>query len=204
MRFGLDNPDQYRLAFRLWDARHKAGLASAEKPSAVGMQAFATLDRLVAEGIATGVFRAAGGPARGTAEALWATIHRLGARLIAHPISAGWKPINRSKRIPRYCCKGLVAPGLRTPASRRSPGRRKSSRHQPDRGGCSLKPVRQRMHTPPDPPRCSPQRVWFLISRLRSLAPRIGSSAIRHSPTRPPRHDIRHVQQVSDRQTQQP
>jgi AcrR family transcriptional regulator len=89
IQFGLDNPDEYRLAFLLRDAR-RGGEASAELGCrTVGAKAFGILETLVAEGVSAGAIKSLDGNGQATAQVLWAAIHGRVALLIAYP-DFGW------------------------------------------------------------------------------------------------------------------
>ncbi len=92
IRFGLDNPDEYRLAFLLRDGRRKTAQRLEEGHEApIELQVFADMERQVVAGLASGALRSADGSGRGTAQALWATIHGLVALRLAYP-DFGWLP----------------------------------------------------------------------------------------------------------------
>ena len=85
VRFGVENPDEYRLAFLLRDARRKAGMLPPEQRQTVGMQEFGVLENHIAEGLACGILRSSASSPKAFAQALWAAIHGLVALLLAYP-----------------------------------------------------------------------------------------------------------------------
>ena len=84
IRFGIDNPDEYRLAFRIRDGRQGSTDRGETKRQAVGFEVFATFEAHVASGLATGVLRSSGQSSRALAQAIWAAIHGLVALLLAY------------------------------------------------------------------------------------------------------------------------
>jgi AcrR family transcriptional regulator len=91
IRFGLENPDEYRLAFLLRDGRRKAPRSNDQEPPA-GLMVFAAVESRIASGLQTGALRTSGSSARGAAQALWAAIHGLVALQLAYP-DFGWVPV---------------------------------------------------------------------------------------------------------------
>ena len=85
IRFGVENPDEYRLAFLLRDARRKAGMIAPEQRQTVGIQEFSVLESHVAAGLACGVLHSSASSSKAVAQSLWASIHGLVALLIAYP-----------------------------------------------------------------------------------------------------------------------
>jgi AcrR family transcriptional regulator len=94
IRFGLDNPDEYRLAFMLRDGRRVPALLPADERKRIGFSVFAGMERQVARGLETGMLRSAGNSSVGAAQALWASIHGLVALLLAYP-DFGWIPVQK-------------------------------------------------------------------------------------------------------------
>jgi AcrR family transcriptional regulator len=92
IRFGFENPDEYRLAFLLRDARRKASRLPEEKRR-IGLEVFEAMETRIAEGFASGALRSPSGSAHGSAQALWAAIHGLVALLLAYP-EFGWVPLD--------------------------------------------------------------------------------------------------------------
>ena len=85
IRFGVENPDEYRLAFLLRDARRKAGMIAPEQRQTVGVEEFGVLEGHVANGLACGALRSSASSPKAVAQALWAAIHGLVALLLAYP-----------------------------------------------------------------------------------------------------------------------
>lgn len=84
IRFGIENPDEYRLAFRIRDGRQEtAGRIDPER-RVVGLEVFATFEAHVASGLASGVLRSCDRSSRALAQAIWAAIHGLVALLLAY------------------------------------------------------------------------------------------------------------------------
>ena len=52
--FGVENPDEYRLAFLLWDACRQADMFPSEKRQAAGLQELAVLENHIADGLGCG------------------------------------------------------------------------------------------------------------------------------------------------------
>lgn len=112
IRFGLDNPDEYRLAFLLRDGHRKAAHPLDEGHGMpIGLQVFAAMESRVAAGLASGALRSADGSGHGTAQALWAAIHGLVALRLAYP-DFGWLPVSELISVQTdMLMHGLVAPG---------------------------------------------------------------------------------------------
>jgi AcrR family transcriptional regulator len=87
--FGLEHPDEYRLAFMtIKSYRRPANAEQKEEPGEgyrAGVPVFMQLERHVREGMAEGVIRSDLGSSMAVAQALWASIHGLVAILIARP-----------------------------------------------------------------------------------------------------------------------
>jgi AcrR family transcriptional regulator len=114
IRFGLDHPDEYRLAFMARDGRRRG-----RRTNPVGDALFDALQSRIAQGVAAGRLRAAATP-RATAEAAWASVHGLVALRLAHPDRV-WTPLGEA--IDAHLdmlLKGLVAPAANTVSSSRS------------------------------------------------------------------------------------
>ncbi len=84
IRFGIDNPDEYRLAFRVRDGRQGLAERVETKRQAVGFEVFATFEAHVASGLAAGTLRSACQSSRALAQSIWAAIHGLVALLLAY------------------------------------------------------------------------------------------------------------------------
>lgn len=85
VRFGVENPDEYRLAFLLRDARSKATLLHPEQRAAVGIQVYGALEENIADCLARGSLRSSASSPKAVAQSLWAAIHGLVALLLAYP-----------------------------------------------------------------------------------------------------------------------
>lgn len=83
IRFGLDNPDEYRLAFMLRNARRK-GAQAGEGERAIGDALFDVLQSRIAQGVAAGKFHCLAS-ARAAAQSVWAAVHGLVALRLAYP-----------------------------------------------------------------------------------------------------------------------
>ena len=89
IRFGLRNPDEYRIAFLLRDGRRDETRVT-ERPRSVGLRVFSMLEELVAACIAAGRIRRVDGHERATAQTVWAAVHGLVALMLAYP-DFGWE-----------------------------------------------------------------------------------------------------------------
>jgi AcrR family transcriptional regulator len=87
--FGLEHPDEYRLAFMTIKSYRKPANAEQKAESGegyrVGIPVFMQLEQRVREAMAEGVIRSDLGTSMAVAQALWASIHGLVAILIARP-----------------------------------------------------------------------------------------------------------------------
>jgi AcrR family transcriptional regulator len=92
MRFGLENPDEYRLVFMRGAVRRKADGVAASKPVRVGDALFNGLLHRIQLGVALGQFRCAKGE-RDMALAVWAAMHGLVSLRIANP-DFDWPPVD--------------------------------------------------------------------------------------------------------------
>lgn len=84
VRFGIGNPDEYRLAFRIRDGRQGSSERGEVQRQAVGFEVFATFEAHVASGLAAGTLRSSCRSSRALAQAIWAAIHGLVALLLAY------------------------------------------------------------------------------------------------------------------------
>ena len=84
IRFGIENPDEYRLAFRIRDGRPGSADRAETKRQAVGFEVFATFEAHVAAGLVAGTLRSSCRSSRALAQAIWAAIHGLVALLLAY------------------------------------------------------------------------------------------------------------------------
>jgi AcrR family transcriptional regulator len=92
VRFGLEHPDEYRLAFMLRDGHRKADGID-HKASPVGKALFVAMANRIAEGVAAGKLRSAGKTPDGIAQSVWAAIHGLVSLRLAYP-DFDWLPID--------------------------------------------------------------------------------------------------------------
>ena len=92
VRFGLEHPDEYRLAFMLRDGHRKADGVD-HKASPVGKALFVAMANRIEEGIAAGKIRSMGASAEGVAQSVWAAIHGLVALRLAYP-DFDWMPVD--------------------------------------------------------------------------------------------------------------
>ena len=105
IRFGLDHPDEYRLAFVARDGRRRG-----ERVSVVGDALFDALQSRIAQGVAAGRFRCPTTP-RATAETIWASVHGLVALRLAYP-DRDWASLEAQIDAQvDMLLNGLVAPG---------------------------------------------------------------------------------------------
>ncbi len=92
VRFGLEHPDEYRLAFVLRDGQRKTRGAVNHKSSPVGKALFVAMTNRIEQGIAAGKIRSMGKTAEGVAQSIWAAIHGLVALRLAYP-DFDWLPV---------------------------------------------------------------------------------------------------------------
>ena len=85
VRFGVENPDEYRLAFLLRDGRSKVSILPQDERQTIGTRVFGVLEQRIAEGLAAGQLRSSNASPRAVAQAVWAAIHGLVALLLAYP-----------------------------------------------------------------------------------------------------------------------
>lgn len=84
MRFGLEHPDEYRLAFMLRDGRRIAVAEGLPLRSALGEACFSKLEGKISRGIQSGVFKG-GAEANTIARSVQASWHGVVAMLLAFP-----------------------------------------------------------------------------------------------------------------------
>ena len=92
IRFGLQHPDEYRLAFLLRDGRRKIEKPVGQEQENTGLMVFAAMERRIAKGIENGALRTIDATPQGAAQAIWAAIHGLVALQLAYP-DFGWVPL---------------------------------------------------------------------------------------------------------------
>jgi AcrR family transcriptional regulator len=100
--FGIDHPDEYRLAFVVSKtykrpANRAESAVPAEQPQ-IGLSVFLHMEAKVREAMAQGVVRDDLGPSMAVAQVLWASLHGLVALLIARPHFA-WEDRDQLIRI---------------------------------------------------------------------------------------------------------
>jgi AcrR family transcriptional regulator len=84
IRFGLDHPDEYRLAFMLRDGRRKAAHDEPHHRNSIGDALFNALNDRIEQGVACGKLRCLTS-SLGAAQCIWAAIHGLVALRLAYP-----------------------------------------------------------------------------------------------------------------------
>ena len=89
IRFGIDNPEEYRLAFVLSRTKTKT---KAERDADVGLAVFEVLVRRMSAGSADGTLALGHHSARAAAQVLWASLHGLVALVPSYP-DFGWAPV---------------------------------------------------------------------------------------------------------------
>jgi AcrR family transcriptional regulator len=92
IRFGLEHPDEYRLAFMLRDGRRKAARGEAHHSDSIGDALFNALQSRIEQGVACGKLRCLT-TSLGAAQCVWAAIHGLVALRLAYPDFA-WIPVD--------------------------------------------------------------------------------------------------------------
>jgi AcrR family transcriptional regulator len=88
LEFGLENPDEYRVAFLLVKKRRRTSGQLDEQPGiiqTVGLPVFRQLEFKIAQAMTDGTLRKSLGPPALVAQALWASIHGLTSLLIVRP-----------------------------------------------------------------------------------------------------------------------
>jgi AcrR family transcriptional regulator len=91
IRFGLENPDEYRLVFMLRDGRRKAR-AHGRQHNPIGDALFNALNTRIEQGIESGKLRCLK-TGQGSAQCVWAAIHGLVALRLAYP-DFEWIPVD--------------------------------------------------------------------------------------------------------------
>ncbi len=90
IRFGIENPEEYRLAFVLSRTKTKT---KAERDADVGLAVFEVLVKRMSAGVAEGTLALGGISALEAAQVLWASLHGLVALVPAYP-DFGWAPMD--------------------------------------------------------------------------------------------------------------
>jgi AcrR family transcriptional regulator len=97
IRWGLENPDEYRLAFMLRDPAasvHPDSTGDPSEKSFEGVKVFAALEKKILAGVAAGELYSIEKDPRAIAQCVWASLHGLVSVLIAFPIF-DWVPKDR-------------------------------------------------------------------------------------------------------------
>jgi AcrR family transcriptional regulator len=114
IRWGLENPDEYRLAFMLRDpssSAHPDSMGDPSEKSFEGVKVFAGLERQILAGVAAGELNSIEKDPRAIAQCVWASLHGLVSVLIAFPIF-DW--VAKDRLIAAHT--RLLLDGLRPPA----------------------------------------------------------------------------------------
>jgi len=118
IRFGLDNPDEYRLAFMLIDpasSAHPNAMADPSERSFEGFKVFAGLEKQILAGAAAGELNSIDRDPRAVAQSVWASMHGLVSVLIAFP-TFDWVAKDRLIAThTRLLLDGLKPPALLSP-----------------------------------------------------------------------------------------
>ena len=85
IRFGLEHPDEYRLAFMLRDGRRVSAADGLPLRGALGEACFSRLENKIARGLRAGVFAGGGADANTIARSVQASWHGVVAMLLAFP-----------------------------------------------------------------------------------------------------------------------
>jgi AcrR family transcriptional regulator len=89
IRWGLENPDEYRLAFMLRDrgtSVHPRSMADPSEKSFEGVKVFGELEKVIVAGFAAGELNSIDKDPRAIAQCVWASLHGLVSLLIVFPI----------------------------------------------------------------------------------------------------------------------
>src|ERR1700724_3717860 len=89
IRWGLENPDEYRLAFMLRDRStsvHPSSTADPSEKSFEGVRVFGELEKVIVAGFAAGELNSIDKDPRAIAQCVWASLHGLVSLLIVFPI----------------------------------------------------------------------------------------------------------------------
>ncbi len=130
IRWGLENPDEYRLAFMLRDpssSAHPNSKGDPSEKSVEGLKVFASLEQRVLAGIAAGELNSYEKNPRAVAQCLWGSLHGLVSLLIVFPVF-DW--VARDHLIvahTRLLLDGLNSPTLFEPKTLKKPVKAKSS-----------------------------------------------------------------------------
>jgi AcrR family transcriptional regulator len=114
IRWGLDNPDEFRLAFMVRDpasSAHPNSMGDPSEKSFEGVKVFARLEKGILAGVAAGELNSIEGEPRAIAQCAWASLHGLVSLLIAFPIF-DW--VARDRLIAAHT--RVLLDGLRPPA----------------------------------------------------------------------------------------
>jgi AcrR family transcriptional regulator len=114
IRFGLENPDEYRLAFMLRDpasSAHPNSMGDPSEKSVEGVRVFAEVEKQILAGVAAGELNSIEKDPRAIAQCVWASLHGLVSVLIVFPIF-DW--VAKDRLIAAHT--RLLLDGLRAPA----------------------------------------------------------------------------------------
>ena len=114
IRFGLENPDEYRLAFMLIDpasSAHPNAMADPSERSFEGKKVFGELEERIVAGFTAGDLNSIDKEPRAIAQCVWASLHGLVSLLIVFPLF-DW--VARERLIAAHT--RLLLDGLRPPA----------------------------------------------------------------------------------------
>lgn len=113
IRWGLENPDEYRLAFMLRDpgtSAHPNSDADPSEKSFEGVRVFAVLEEAIVAAVAAGEVNMIDKDPRSIAQCVWASLHGLVSLLIVFPLF-DW--VARERLIAAHT--RLLLDGLRPP-----------------------------------------------------------------------------------------
>lgn len=120
IRFGLSNPDEYRIAFLLRNGRRVTTDPLGEPRRTTGMQVFGMLRAFISDCISGGIIADNGDDGLATAQVMWAAVHGLVALLLAYP-DFGWEPTDRLiERQIDMLLHGVVLQRAQAPSRRRA------------------------------------------------------------------------------------
>ena len=126
IRWGLENPDEYRLAFMLRDptsSAHPDSMGDPSEKSFEGVKVFAGLEKQILAGVAAGELNSIEKDPRAIAQCVWASLHGLVSVLIAFPIF-DWVAKDRLIAAhTRLLLDGLRPPAPASPRKIKKPGK---------------------------------------------------------------------------------
>jgi AcrR family transcriptional regulator len=115
IRWGLENPDEYRLAFMLRDrgtSAHPNSPADPSEKSFEGVKVFGELEERIVAGFAAGELNSIDKDPRAIAQCMWAGLHGLVSLLIVFPL---FEWVDRDRLIAAHT--RLLLDGIRPPAA---------------------------------------------------------------------------------------